>query len=96
MSENNGNNISPIGGYLTAVTIGALVGAGIALLYAPCSGKETRKLLKRRAGQLKDKAGDVLEGAKETIQHAKEGIANALDTGKEALHVDRTKHSKHA
>jgi gas vesicle protein len=96
MSESNGNNQSPVGGYLTAVAIGALVGAGIALLYAPYSGKETRKLLKRRAGQLKNRAADVIEDAKETIQHAKEGIAGALDTGKEALHGERAKHSKHA
>ena len=96
MSENNGNNSSPISGYLAAVTIGALVGAGIALLYAPCSGKETRKFLKRRAGQLKEKAGDAIEGAKETIQNAREQIAGVFDTGKEVLHSDRTKHSKHA
>jgi len=96
MSENNGNNSSPVGGYLTAVAIGALVGAGIALLYAPCSGKETRKLLKRRAGQLKHKAADVLEDAKETIQHAKEGIAGAFDSGREVLHGERAKHSKHS
>jgi gas vesicle protein len=95
MSESNGNNIFPVGGYLTAAAVGALVGAGVALLYAPCSGKETRKLLKRRAGQLKDKAADVLEDAKETIQSAKEGIAGALDTGREAMHSERTKHSKH-
>ncbi len=95
MSEDNGNNASPVGGYLTAVAIGALVGAGIALLYAPCSGKETRKLLKRRAGQLKNRAADIVEDAKETIQHAKEEIAGALETGKEALHGAHAKHSKH-
>jgi len=95
MSEKNGNNVSPVSGYLTAVAIGAVVGAGIALLYAPRSGKETRKLLKRRAGQWKDKASDVIEGAKETIQHAKEEIAGAIETGKEALHGG-AKHSKHS
>jgi gas vesicle protein len=96
MTEKNDNNGSPVSSYLTAVAIGAAVGAGVALLYAPRSGKETRKLLKRRAGQWKDKASDAIEGAKETIQHAKEEIAGAFDTGKEALHGDRAKHSKHA
>jgi gas vesicle protein len=92
MSEDNGSNTSPVGGYLTAVVIGAAVGAIVALLYAPCSGNETRKLLKRRAGQLKDKTADVLEDAKETIQHAKENIADALDTGREAVRSERAKH----
>jgi gas vesicle protein len=96
MSESNGNGTTSVTGYLTAVAVGAVVGAGVALLYAPCSGKETRKLLKRRAGQLKDKAGDAIEGAKETIQNAREQIVGAFDTGKEVLHGDRAKHPKHA
>ncbi len=96
MPKDSGTNATPVTGYLTAVVIGAMVGAGIALLYAPCSGKETRKLLKRRAGQLKDKATDAIEGAKETIQHAKEGIVGAFNAGREAMHSDRARHSKHA
>jgi gas vesicle protein len=44
---------------------GAAIGAGIALLYAPQSGEETRKYLRERAGQAKDKvaeAGEDLAG----------------------------------
>ena len=67
MSENgNGNSIG--GGSLTGFVLGALVGAGVALLYAPCAGKETRALLRRKTGELKDKSYSVLEDAKGMIR----------------------------
>jgi gas vesicle protein len=83
-------------GYLTAFAIGALVGAGIALLYAPRSGKETREVLARRARELKDKAGDALDKAKETIREKKTEIAAAVEAGKEAMREQRAKQSNPA
>lgn len=60
--------------------LGACVGAGIALLFAPASGKETRKLLKERIiylkkkldeiepDDVKDKALDILDSIKTNIE----------------------------
>ena len=79
MSENN--NPTPISGYLTAAVIGAVVGAGIALLYAPCSGEETRKALNRRAKDIKGRAASALEDAKEYISSKKEDITGSLRNG---------------
>src|SRR5687768_8638358 len=39
--------------------IGALIGVGAALLYAPQSGEETRAEIRRRARRLRAHAGDV-------------------------------------
>ena len=39
------------------MVIGAVIGAGIALLVAPASGHETRRLISRRAGGLRGKPG---------------------------------------
>jgi gas vesicle protein len=83
-------------GYLTAFAIGALVGAGIALLYAPRSGKETREVLARGARKLKDKAGDALDEAKEMIREKKTEIAAAVEAGKEAMREQRAKQSNPA
>ncbi|QSS98122.1 YtxH domain-containing protein [Psychroflexus sp. ALD_RP9] len=47
MSNNTGNTI-------IALLTGATIGAGLGLLYAPKSGKETRKDLKDGANDLKD------------------------------------------
>ena len=41
---------------------GAAVGAGVALLYAPRSGEDTRKYLRKKAEQAKDKVVEAGEG----------------------------------
>lgn len=42
---------------------GLLVGAGLALLFAPTSGRELREELGERASELKDRASSAVESA---------------------------------
>ena len=77
---------------LTTFAVGALIGAGVALLYAPQSGKETRKLLARKGKQLKDKAQDTVENAQEFISDRKADFAAVIHSGKEV--VDHAKHKR--
>ena len=93
MSE---NNTTPVGGYLAALAIGALAGAGIALLYAPRSGKETRKLIADKGRALKDQATDAIEDARDFIESKKAELAAAVEAGKEAMREERIKHQKAA
>lgn len=72
--------------------VGALVGAGIALLYAPQSGKETRKLLTKKARLLKEKTQDTVENAQEFIKDCTADVAAVFESGKEA--VEQTKHKR--
>lgn len=85
MSDENANCCSQVGGILTAFTIGALLGAGLAVIYAPCSGKEAREALARRTEDLKDKAGNVVAGAKELFRNKKAEVVAAVEAGKEAM-----------
>ena len=55
--KESGNN------FLMGFLLGAIAGVAIGFLYAPKAGKETRALLKEKAGQLKDKASEVLSRA---------------------------------
>ena len=80
-----------LSGTLTAFAVGAAVGAGLALLFAPRSGRETRELLARRAGDLRDKAVDTLDGAKEMIREKKAEILAAVEAGKQAIQEERNK-----
>jgi len=67
-------------GIMVAAIIGAAVGAGAALLLAPCSGKETRGWLADRSRQLKDRTTSAFEHAQEAVrQSAKEIGRNAAD-----------------
>jgi len=48
-------------GAIGAVLMGGLIGAAIALLYAPQSGRETRKDIKRTARRVRNSAADLIE-----------------------------------
>lgn len=89
MSDTN-NSSSQIG--FKTFAVGALIGAGVALLYAPQSGKETRKLITKKAKLLKDKAQDTVEHAQEFINDRKADVAAAFNSGKEL--VNQAKHNR--
>jgi gas vesicle protein len=76
----------------TIFAVGALISASIALLYASQSGKETRKLIAKKAKQLKTKAQDTVESAQEFLQDRKADLAAVIDSGKEV--VDHAKHKR--
>lgn len=73
--------------------LGALVGAGLALLFAPKSGEETQAELKERALQLRDTAEDKFRAAQKQLEErldvARAGVAGSLDTVKEAVSAGR-------
>lgn len=90
------NNTGSVGGILAAFAVGAAVGAGLTLLYAPRSGKETRDLLAKRARELKERAEGTLDDAKEMLAGKKAEILAAVEAGKEALREERAKHARSA
>ena len=83
------------GGGLGSFVLGALVGAGLALLFAPQSGEETQEEIKERALQLKSAAegrlqdaqrtlGDRLDGARSGVQARVESVKDAVEAGRQA------------
>ena len=57
--------------------IGASVGAGIALLYAPKAGKDTRRLLRRKAEDARDAIAETGEQIRDTMVDTGETIMGA-------------------
>ena len=55
--------------------VGGAIGAGIALLYAPKSGRETRRLINRKAERgklyLVDAGRDILDRGREIYEHGR-------------------------
>ena len=82
--------------------IGGGVGAVIALLFAPRSGKETRDLIAQRAVEGKeylsttarnaqDKATEVIGQTKENLTQKKSQISAAIEAGKQAYRDEKSK-----
>jgi len=82
MSEDNS---SQIGGVLAAFAAGALVGAAVALLYAPRSGKDTRDIMTAKGRELKARMNDALDEVPAYIDGKRAEVAAAIESGKEAV-----------
>lgn len=59
------------GNFLAGLIVGAAIGAGLALLYAPQAGEETRKLLRKKAEEAKKKALETKDKALEVAKELK-------------------------
>jgi len=88
------------GGQIGGFLVGALLGAGLALLFAPKSGEETQAELRERALKLRDAAEDRMREAQRNLEgrldHAREGVQSrvnevreAVDAGRNAAHEAR-------
>ena len=70
MSDRNGGDF---GSYFAGFLKGGLIGAAVALLMAPASGEETRKLIREKGIELRDRTVESLEeAAAEARQRADE------------------------
>jgi gas vesicle protein len=72
---------------------GLAIGAGLALLFAPRSGEETRRDLERRAkkigSQAQDLVSEVTESVTEKLQEAKAGVETRIDSARNAVDLKR-------
>ena len=76
-----------------AFVMGLAIGAGLALLFAPRTGEETRRDLQRRAtklgGQAQDLVSDVTDSLSQTISQAKEKVDSTIDSTRQAVDLKR-------
>ncbi len=71
--------------------VGGIVGAGVALLLAPKTGKELRKDIRNLASDTRDKVAMTIDRSKELLGESKAAVANAIDAGKKAFIEERDK-----
>lgn len=103
MSEDRGYSGASVAlGFL----LGGALGACLALLFAPESGRRTRERLRDLAAEvrdksldltedLRDKAEDVLERGREVFEEKKSIVTAAVQAGKEAVQRERERLSPH-
>lgn len=89
------------GTVLVSFAAGAAIGAGLALLYAPKSGREMREnildltedavdKIKEYAKEAQEKIKNAVEDGKDVFVEKKTILASALEAGREAMQKERT------
>lgn len=80
MSNNGQNNgLAMVFAFFT----GFMAGAVISLLYAPSSGKETRRKIRDTSIEAKNR---TVEFAHQTTDSAKQGVQTIMEQGRESVH----------
>jgi gas vesicle protein len=73
--------------------MGIAIGAGLALLFAPRTGIETRRELQRRARRVGDQAQDFVAEVSDTVTErfnvARANVENRIDSAKQAVEIKR-------
>ena len=77
------------GTVVIAFVLGAITGAAVALLMAPASGEETRRLLAEKAREGREKAGEAAQKGRELWDRQRETLTTAFERGKEAYEQAR-------
>lgn len=101
----NGERGFSTGSVILSFVLGGLVGAGIALLTAPQSGRETREKIKGLAddtrkkaseytGTVRDRLSSTLEEGKHYVEEKRSLISSAVEAGKEAYTKEKERLSK--
>ena len=78
MSENNS------GSMMAGVLLGAVIGAGLALVFAPMAGRETRRHLGDAARKLGSGTKDRMDGLVGALKAGAGDVGAAIDAGKDA------------
>ena len=80
-------------GTLSSFFIGAAIGAGLALLFAPQSGVQTRRGLQRRARRAQRAArrvaNDMTDTVVDTFHDARRRVEERIDTARQAIEVKK-------
>lgn len=77
------------GTIVVTFVLGALTGAAIALLLAPATGEETRRVLGEKAKEGRDRAQDAARQGREFVNRQRDHLATAIERGREAYNQAR-------
>ena len=86
MARDDGNAAGTV---ILAFVLGAVTGAAVALLMAPVSGEETRRLLAERAREGRERAEEAARQGREFLNRQKETLNSAVERGREAYNQAR-------
>lgn len=85
----NARDTSNAGSTMLGFALGAVIGAGVALLLAPDSGKNTRQRLASQARRLSRSAEHTFDQARETMADLGHDAKSAIKAGQDSFAHDR-------
>jgi gas vesicle protein len=77
------------GTVVAAFVLGAIAGAAVALLVAPTTGEDMRRMIGERAREGREKAEEAARQSREFLNRQKQTLNNAVERGREAYHQAR-------
>ena len=78
------------GTIVVSFVLGALTGAAVALLLAPATGEEMRRILGDKAREGRDRATDAARQGREFLNRQRETFSSAIERGREAYNQARS------
>lgn len=83
------NNDDAAGMVMLAFVLGTVTGAAVALLMAPATGEETRRILADRARDGRERANDAARQGRDLVNRGKDTLTTAIERGREAYEQAR-------
>jgi gas vesicle protein len=80
---------SAAGTIIVAFVLGAAAGAAVALLMAPASGEETRRVLGDKAREGRERAEEAARQGREFLNRQRDTLNSAIERGREAYEQAR-------
>lgn len=74
---------------VVAFVLGAITGAAVALLMAPATGEDTRRLIAEKAREGRDKANEAARQGRDMWNRQREHLNQAFERGREAYEQAR-------
>jgi gas vesicle protein len=78
------------GTVIVAFVLGAVTGAAVALLMAPVSGEEARRVLSDRAREGRERAEEAARQGREFLNRQRDNLSSAVERGREAYNQARS------
>ena len=83
MAEHHEQVESTGGGFMMGLAAGAVLGAGLALLFAPKAGAQLRQQLRARANEAADRAGQIAGQGRDLAQRGLDLVEQGREAGAE-------------
>ncbi len=83
-------NDTGAGTVLMAFMLGAIAGAAAALLMAPATGEETRRMLAEKAREGRERANEAARQGREFVNRQRDTLNTAIEKGREAYEQARS------